>query len=39
MAARDRFGVYAEPGASPLQRAIRESSVGMNVTQMIHTNT
>lgn len=24
MAARDRFGVYAEPGLSPLQRAIRE---------------
>ncbi|CAI7613109.1 unnamed protein product [Penicillium discolor] len=25
MAARDRFGVYAEPGASPLQRAIRNA--------------
>jgi hypothetical protein len=24
MAARDRFGAYAEPGLSPLQRAIRE---------------
>lgn len=24
MAARDRFGVYAEPGLTPLQRAIRE---------------
>jgi hypothetical protein len=24
MAARDRFGAYAEPGQSPLQRAIRE---------------
>lgn len=26
MAARDRFGAYAEPGLSPLQRAIRELS-------------
>ncbi|KAJ5487392.1 hypothetical protein N7530_001692 [Penicillium desertorum] len=25
MAARDRFGVYAEPGASPLQRAVRNA--------------
>ncbi|KAJ5408508.1 hypothetical protein N7509_002391 [Penicillium cosmopolitanum] len=25
MAARDRFGVYAEPGLSPLQRAIRNA--------------
>lgn len=25
MAARDRFGAYAEPGLSPLQRAIREA--------------
>ncbi|CAI7580963.1 unnamed protein product [Penicillium glandicola] len=25
MAARDRFGAYAEPGASPLQRAIRNA--------------
>lgn len=24
MAARDRFAAYAEPGLSPLQRAIRE---------------
>lgn len=39
MAARDRFGVYAEPGASPLQRAIREFSVEINVAQMIHTET
>lgn len=38
MAARDRFGVYADPGSSPLQRAIREFSSKMEVTQMIHTD-
>lgn len=26
MAARDRFGPFAEPGLTPLQRAIRESA-------------
>lgn len=29
MAARDRFGVYAEPGLSPLQRAIREQTASL----------
>lgn len=38
MAARDRFGVYAEPGASPLQRAVREFNAEMNVIRMIRTD-
>lgn len=39
MAARDRFGAYAEPGLTPLQRAIRTSPLFLSLPKATRTRT
>ena len=39
MAARDRFGAYAEPGLTPLQRAIRTSPLFLSLPKATRTHT